>query len=119
MPERPGDVLTQAKPPSAALSRVFDLAHPAGQWIRAEAHRLRSKECQRSPPLLHWADVESVRETGTHTSGQVFALCLPGRPWIVDVTVEFTDERPAENFERNLKSGSGVAFNHANYTDRS
>jgi putative endonuclease len=33
-----------------------------------------------------------------------------GRPWIVDVVVEFADERRAVAFERYLKSGSGVAF---------
>jgi putative endonuclease len=33
-----------------------------------------------------------------------------GRPWIVDVVVEFGDERRAVAFERYLKSGSGVAF---------
>jgi predicted GIY-YIG superfamily endonuclease len=33
-----------------------------------------------------------------------------GRPWIVDVVVEFTDERRAVAFERYLKSGSGVVF---------
>jgi putative endonuclease len=32
------------------------------------------------------------------------------RPWTVDVTVEFTDEKRALAFERYLKSGSGVAF---------
>jgi putative endonuclease len=33
-----------------------------------------------------------------------------GKPWTVDVTVEFSDERRAVAFERYLKSGSGVAF---------
>jgi predicted GIY-YIG superfamily endonuclease len=33
-----------------------------------------------------------------------------GGPWIVDVTVEFSDERRALAFERYLKSGSGGAF---------
>jgi predicted GIY-YIG superfamily endonuclease len=32
------------------------------------------------------------------------------RPWDVDVIIEFADERRAINFERYLKSGSGVAF---------
>jgi putative endonuclease len=32
------------------------------------------------------------------------------RPWIVDVIVEFSDERRAVAFEQYLKSGSGVAF---------
>ena len=32
------------------------------------------------------------------------------RPWLVDVVIEFGDERRALAFERYLKSGSGVAF---------
>jgi putative endonuclease len=31
-------------------------------------------------------------------------------PWLVDVAIEFADERRAVAFERDLKSGSGVAF---------
>jgi predicted GIY-YIG superfamily endonuclease len=33
-----------------------------------------------------------------------------GRPWSVDVVMEFADEQRAVRFERYLKSGSGVAF---------
>jgi putative endonuclease len=33
-----------------------------------------------------------------------------GRPWQIDVVVEFADERRAVAFERYLKSGSGCAF---------
>ena len=33
-----------------------------------------------------------------------------GRPWQLDVVVEFADERRAGAFERYLKSGSGCAF---------
>ena len=33
-----------------------------------------------------------------------------GRPWQVDVVVQFADDRRALAFERYLKSGSGVAF---------
>lgn len=33
-----------------------------------------------------------------------------GRPWEIDVLVQFTDERRAVAFEKYLKSGSGVAF---------
>jgi putative endonuclease len=33
-----------------------------------------------------------------------------GRPWVIDVIVEFSDERRAVAFERYLKSGSGNAF---------
>lgn len=33
-----------------------------------------------------------------------------GRPWKVDLVVEFADEQRAIRFERYLKSGSGCAF---------
>lgn len=33
-----------------------------------------------------------------------------GRPWQIDVAVEFSDEERAVRFERYLKSGSGCAF---------
>lgn len=33
-----------------------------------------------------------------------------GRPWCVDVIIEFADEQRAVAFERYLKSGSGEAF---------
>jgi putative endonuclease len=41
--------------------------------------------------------------TSTHTTAS-------GRPWHIDVVVEFTDEVRARRFERYLKSGSGSAF---------
>ena len=33
-----------------------------------------------------------------------------GRPWQIDVIVQFTDEKRAPAFEHYLKSGSGCAF---------
>jgi len=33
-----------------------------------------------------------------------------GRPWGVDVVIEFSDEQRAARFERYLKSGSGCEF---------
>jgi len=33
-----------------------------------------------------------------------------GRPWQIDVIVQFADEKRAVAFERYLKSGSGCAF---------
>jgi len=35
---------------------------------------------------------------------------ISGRPWQVDVVIEFADERRAIAFEKYLKSGSGNAF---------
>jgi len=33
-----------------------------------------------------------------------------GRPWKIDVVIEFSDETRALKFEKYLKSGSGAAF---------
>jgi len=44
-----------------------------------------------------------------HNAGRC-AHTAAGRPWIVDVVIEFLDERRAVAFERYLKSGSGSAF---------
>jgi putative endonuclease len=41
--------------------------------------------------------------TSTHTTAS-------GRPWHIDMVVEFTDEVRAMKLERYLKSGSGCAF---------
>jgi len=38
----------------------------------SQAHRLRSKECEGSAPLLHRADVESFGETGRTQRGPLF-----------------------------------------------
>jgi predicted GIY-YIG superfamily endonuclease len=44
-----------------------------------------------------------------HNSGRC-PHTASGKPWIIDVIVEFSDERRALAFEKYLKSGSGSAF---------
>ena len=44
-----------------------------------------------------------------HNAGQC-SYTASGRPWEVDLVVEFADDARALRFERYLKSGSGVAF---------
>jgi predicted GIY-YIG superfamily endonuclease len=44
-----------------------------------------------------------------HNSGRV-PHTANGKPWIIDVVVEFADEQRAIAFEKYLKSGSGNAF---------
>jgi putative endonuclease len=44
-----------------------------------------------------------------HNAGRV-PHTANGKPWMVDVVIEFSDERRAVTFERYLKSGSGGAF---------
>jgi len=45
----------------------------------------------------------------THKEGRC-RHTASGRPWRIDVVVEFADEHRAVAFERYLKSGSGCAF---------
>jgi putative endonuclease len=44
-----------------------------------------------------------------HNAGRV-PHTSDGKPWTVDVILEFSDERRAVVFEKYLKSGSGSAF---------
>ena len=44
-----------------------------------------------------------------HNSGQC-PHTAAGKPWIIDVIIEFSDERRAVAFEQYLKSGSGNTF---------
>ena len=44
-----------------------------------------------------------------HNAGRC-AHTASGRPWTIDIVVEFPVERRAVAFERYLKSGSGSAF---------
>ena len=44
-----------------------------------------------------------------HNAGRV-PHTADGKPWIIDVIAEFSDERRAVAFENYLKSGSGGAF---------
>ena len=44
-----------------------------------------------------------------HNAGQCSHTC-DGKPWSIDVTIQFTDERRALAFEHYLKTGSGWAF---------
>lgn len=44
-----------------------------------------------------------------HNAGRV-PHTADGTPWIIDVVVEFADERRAVAFEKYLKSGPGGAF---------
>lgn len=44
-----------------------------------------------------------------HNAGRV-PHTANGKPWLVDVTIQFADEMRAVAFEQYLKSGSGCAF---------
>jgi putative endonuclease len=49
------------------------------------------------------------RRLADHNSGRCHHT-LQGRPWQIDLVVQFADEARAISFERYLKSGSGCAF---------
>ena len=42
---------------------------------------------------------------------------LTGKPWGLDVTIEFSNERMALRFEKYLKSGAGHAFASNHFVD--
>ena len=64
-----------------------------------------------SDPRRYYTGLTSDLPTrlDAHNAGQC-SHTANGRPWVVDVVVEFTEERRAVTFERYSKSGSGVAF---------
>ena len=65
----------------------------------------------RSTPKRFYTGLTSnvAARLAAHNAGQC-THTADGRPWAIDVVVEFIDETRAVAFERYLKSGSGVAF---------
>ena len=64
-----------------------------------------------SQPTQYYTGVTSdvAYRLAAHNEGRCLHTAN-GRPWSIDVMVEFADERRAVAFERYLKSGSGCAF---------
>jgi len=85
----------------AGLFRVVIAAEKRSVYI------LRS----RSSPNRYYTGVTSnVRaRLSAHNAGQC-ANTTAHRPWAIDVVIAFRDQSRALEFERCLKSGSGVAF---------
>lgn len=50
-----------------------------------------------------------VSRLNAHNAGRC-PHTASGKPWIIDVMVEFADQRRAVAFEKYLKSGSGYEF---------
>ena len=65
----------------------------------------------RSTPMRYYTGVTAnvLLRLAAHNAGHC-THTTDGRPWDIDLVVEFTDETRALRFERYLKSGSGVAF---------
>jgi predicted GIY-YIG superfamily endonuclease len=53
------------------------------------------------------SDVDS--RLARHNAGEC-SYTASGRPWQLDVVIQFADEQRALKFERYLKSGSGCSF---------
>lgn len=63
-----------------------------------------------NPPHYYTGATADLRHRlEAHNAGRC-SYTAKHRPWVVDVFVEFADEKRARQFERYLKSGSGVAF---------
>lgn len=64
-----------------------------------------------SEPVRYYTGLTSnlVLRLAAHNAGH-YTHTADGRPWKIDVVIEFNDERRALAFEQYLKSGSGVAF---------
>lgn len=64
-----------------------------------------------SDPLRYYTGSTSDRSSrlAAHNAGRC-RHTAGGRPWNIDLVIEFADEERAVRFERYLKSGSGVAF---------
>ena len=62
-------------------------------------------------PFRYYTGVTSdvSARLSAHNDGRCVHTAI-GRPWNVDIVVEFADEERALRFERYLKSGSGCAF---------
>jgi hypothetical protein len=69
----------------------------------------RSSDCSHPVSCLN----QNVASTFCGVESIAAAMCVhtaDGRPWELDLFVQFSDEPRALAFERNLKSGSGFAF---------
>jgi len=84
------------------LHRQPDMAPP-----KCIVYVLRSE----TDPARYYTGLSSnlAARLEAHNAGRC-AHTVDGKPWIVDVIIEFSDERRAVAFERYLKSGSGSAF---------
>ena len=76
---------------------------------------LRSVNWQKRRYIGLATDVEA--RLRAHNAGQNSSTAA-GRPWAIDVCVEFRTERLAIQFERYLKSGSGHAFAKRHFSEQ-
>ena len=80
---------------------------PPGDVSQRFVYILRNTE---NPPRYYTGHTSDVARRYTEHNAGNCVHTAKYRPWIIDVVIEFADERRAVAFERYLKSGSGVAF---------
>ena len=75
--------------------------------LKTQVYVLRSRNERTRYYTGLTADISS--RLSAHNAGRC-PHTASGRPWEVDLVIEFADQDRAVRFERYLKSGSGVAF---------
>jgi putative endonuclease len=65
---------------------------------------------QKTPSRYYTGLTSALDARLTEHNAGTCAHTVSGRPWQVDVVIEFAEERRAIEFEKYLKSGSGVSF---------
>ncbi len=88
-----------------------DVAHPAKRFV----YIIRSLNSPQKRYIGVTSDV-GARVSG-HNTGQNRSTA-PWKPWSIDVTIEFRNERMALRFEKYLKSGAGHAFANSHVVDK-
>ena len=112
---RPGAFATQLWQRLAFTGQSFQTfpnGGPVAPWADMDAHKrfvyiLRNEA--RPPRYYTGLTSDVAARVVAHNAGHSTHTAT-GRPWRLDVAIEFSDERRAIAFERYLKSGSGVAF---------
>jgi putative endonuclease len=88
--------------PGNLVARPFQM--PAGKRI---VYILKNTD---SPPRYYTGLTSNVAARLMFHNNGLSPHTAGGRPWKMDVVIEFADEHRAVAFEKYLKSGSGVAF---------
>jgi predicted GIY-YIG superfamily endonuclease len=63
-----------------------------------------------NPPRYYTGSTSNLKSRLMFHNQGLCSHTASGRPWQIDVLIEFADERRAIAFEKYLKSGSGFAF---------
>ena len=86
------------------------MAYPARRFV----YIIRSVNDPRKRYIGVTSDVEM--RLRAHNAGQNQSTAQ-WKPWSIDLTIEFRNERMALRFEKYLKSGAGHAFANSHFAD--